>query len=295
MKEIVVISGKGGTGKTTFLGYLATVMKDKVLADCDVDAPNLHLMLNPKIVQSERFIGSKIATIDDTMCSGCGWCIPACRFDAIQSTGNPCRGKIKIDADACEGCALCARICDNGAIEMKDRYVGDWFVSETNCGTMVHALLEPGAENSGKLVAMVKQKARMVAMEQGIPLILVDGPPGVGCPVISSLSGASIAVIVTEPTSSGLNDLERVLDLLQGFKVRAAIIVNRYDINVDAADSIERMAMERGVDFLGKIPYDETLAEEMAKGNVVDDRLNCPAIDAMRQCWERLSALLEEL
>jgi len=295
VKEIVVISGKGGTGKTTFLGYLATVMKDKVLADCDVDAPNLHLMLKPKIVQSERFIGSKIATIDDTKCSGCGWCIPACRFDAIQSTGNPCLGRIKIDADACEGCSLCARICDNGAIDMKDRYVGDWFVSDTSCGTMVHALLEPGAENSGKLVAIVKQKARMVAMDQGLQLILVDGPPGVGCPVISSLSGASIAVIVTEPTSSGLNDLERVLDLLHGFKVGAAIIVNRCDINVGAADSIERMAMERGVDFLGKIPYDDILAEEMAKGNVVDDRLNCPAIDAMRQCWERLSALLEEL
>ncbi len=266
MKEIVVISGKGGTGKTTFLGFLASVMHDKVLADCDVDAPNLHLMLRPKMVQSERFIGSKIAEINDTMCSSCGWCIPACRFDAILSTGNPGIGKVRIDADACEGCALCARICDNGAVEMKDRYVGDWFVSETDCGTMIHALLEPGAENSGKLVAIVKQKARMMAREHDLPFILVDGPPGVGCPVISSLSGANIAVVVTEPTNSGLSDLERILDLVHGFGIRAAIVVNRADINADATGSIERMAMERGVDFLGKIPYDEILAKEMAKG-----------------------------
>lgn len=246
------------------------------------------------MLHRERFVGSKIAVIDGPKCTNCGKCIPLCRFGAIKSIGNPKLRKVAIDEGCCEGCGLCARICPSKAIRMADRYVGEWYVSDTPFGKMVHALLEPGAENSGKLVAMVKQKARMVAKEQGAETILVDGPPGIGCSVISSLSGASIVVVVTEPTQSGLSDLMRVLELADGFRLRTALVTNKADINTGITERIEAYAKEAGVEVLGRIPYDEVLAKTMAQGRTAGDGPASPAMHAMAQIRRSLKALLEE-
>ena len=294
MNEIVVVSGKGGTGKTTLLAYLASVTGKAVTADCDVDAPNLHLLLRPRILHRQPFVGMKTAKIDGSKCTNCGKCVPLCRFNAIRSIGNPTLKKVAIDEGCCEGCGLCSRICQSRAIKMVDKRVGEWYVSDTAFGKMVHAQLDPGADNSGKLVSMVKQKARMIAKEEGVETILVDGPPGTGCPVIASLSGCSLAVIVTEPTESGMSDAKRIMDLAKGFQLKIGFVTNKADINEGLTVKLEEHAAKAGATILGRIPYDELLVKTMAQGRAAGNEVASPATRAMSKIRRKMDDLLRD-
>jgi MinD superfamily P-loop ATPase len=294
MDEVVVVSGKGGTGKTTLVAYLASAIPDVITADCDVDAPNLHLLLRPNVLHREGFVGMKKAYIDVTKCTNCGKCASACRFGAARMIGIMDIRKAAIDEGCCEGCALCSRICPTKAIRMVDKRVGEWYVSDTEFGKMVHAQLDPGADNSGKLVAMVKQKARMIAKDQGAGTVLVDGPPGIGCPVISSLSGCSLAVIVSEPTESGLSDVRRVLDLAKGFQLKTGFVTNKADLNAQITLRMEKHARGAGARVLGRIPYDEVLANTMARGNAARDDMASPATRAMAEIHRGITGMIDD-
>jgi MinD superfamily P-loop ATPase len=249
MKQITIISGKGGTGKTTVTASFAQLAKDKVIADCDVDAADLYLILNPKIKEKYEFKASKIAWIDKEKCTACGKCIEVCRFDAVSED-------YVIDPVSCEGCGVCYRICPAGAIEFEERLSGHYFVSDTKSGPMVHARLGIAEENSGKLVSMVRKKAREVADKNKSKYVLIDGPPGIGCPVIASLTGVDLALVVTEPTLSGIHDLERIIGLTKHFKIDTMVCINKYDINLENVREIEDICKKEGVKIAGKIPYD---------------------------------------
>lgn len=261
MKELVVLSGKGGTGKTSIVGSLAALAKDKILADCDVDAADLHLLLEPVIRQEHEFWSGQVAVIDQEKCTQCGLCEELCRFEAIED--------FKIDPVSCEGCGFCYRICPAEAITMRENLSGHWFISDTKYGPLVHARLGIAQENSGKLVALVRQQAREMAEKQGAALIISDGPPGIGCPVISSLSGASLALLVTEPTLSGIHDLERVLGVCRHFGVPALVCINKYDINEDNAAKIEDYCREQGIELAARISFDNVVTEALVKGRPV--------------------------
>jgi len=284
-KEIVVISGKGGTGKTSIAGGFASLSENAVLCDCDVDAANLGLILNPKLVETHEFYVSNKAHISENKCTHCGLCIKHCRFDAIKN--------FRVEKYSCEGCGICARLCPVGAIEMRPVLSGHWFISNTRNGTLVHASLEPGEENSGKLVTLVREKAHTVAQEEGKELIITDGPPGIGCPVIASLSGADLALVVTEPTLSGLHDLERVLHVCRHFNVSAGVCINKYDINSENSQEIEKRCKKNDVPLLGKIPYDENVPKAMVNGIPVT-QYNCPASLEIRHLWESVTAEVKE-
>lgn len=258
MKEVVVLSGKGGTGKTSIVGSFASLAKNKVLADCDVDAADLHLLLQPETQEENEFWSGQVATIDEDKCTQCGLCQELCRFNAIKD--------YKIDPVSCEGCGFCSHICPADAITMTDNMAGHWFISKTRYGELVHARLGIAEENSGKLVALVRQKTRELAEKQKVDYIISDGPPGIGCPVISSLSGADLALLVTEPTLSGIHDLERVHEVCRHFGVPALICINKYDINESNADKIEDYCKKQGMGTVTRIPYDNVVTEAMIKG-----------------------------
>ncbi len=293
MKEIVVVSGKGGTGKTTVLARYAEIAHKAVIADCDVDAPNLHMLLSPRTRHREAFVGSKMAIVDPDKCTDCGKCEELCRYDAISAVDGDGRKRAVVDIDSCEGCGVCVRVCPEDAIDMRDRTVGEWFVSDTGHGTMIHALLEPGAENSGRLVAMVKHKAKMAAKENEAELVLVDGPPGIGCPVIAALAGANIVVIVAEPTVSGLSDFRRIADLAGGFNIKCALVVNKADLNNDVTASLLEEATTREMPCIGRIPYDEELLAAMAKGpDAAREYQGCPAMIEISKTYDALQWIL---
>ena len=258
MKEVVVLSGKGGTGKTSIVGSFAALAKSKVLVDCDVDAADLHLLLHPAIREKHEFWSGQVATIDEEKCTRCGLCQELCRFAAIKD--------FRVDAISCEGCGFCYHICPTEAITMKENLAGHWFISETKYGSLVHARLGIAQENFGKLVANVRQQARRIAEKEGADYIINDGPPGIGCPVISSLSGANVALLVTEPTLSGIHDLERVLGVCRHFGVPALVCVNKYDINEDITHQIERYCLHQGVEVTVRIPFDNVVTEAMIHG-----------------------------
>jgi MinD superfamily P-loop ATPase len=258
MREIVVLSGKGGTGKTTIVGSLAALAKGKVLADCDVDAADLHLLLKPAVRQENEFWSGQLAQIDEAKCTQCGLCQDVCRFDAIED--------YKVDPVDCEGCGFCSQICPEEAIEMKENMSGHWFISDTNYGPLVHARLGIAQENSGKLVAQVRQEARRIAQEQNLEYIISDGPPGIGCPVISSLSGAGLALMVAEPTLSGIHDLERVLGVSGHFGVPAAVCINKYDLNEENSRRIEGYCKDQGIKVAARIPFDNAVTEAIVRG-----------------------------
>jgi MinD superfamily P-loop ATPase len=283
MKELVIISGKGGTGKTSLTAAFAFLAHDKVLADCDVDAPDLHILAHPEIIQKEEFRGGIKACIDAEKCSQCGACIDACRFDAISD-------ELQVNLFACEGCAVCFHVCPESAIVLNEALNGSWFISETRFGPMVHASLLPGEENSGKLVALVRNQAKVLARQRQSRLILVDGAPGVGCPVISSVTGADHVVIVTEPTLSGLHDMKRALKLVRGFRIPASVVVNKADINDDVTGRIEREAEDNGASVLGRIPYDDQVIKAMVQRRSVIEQVDGPASASIRKIWERLAA-----
>jgi len=283
MRELVVISGKGGTGKTSLLASLAVLAGRAVLADCDVDAADLHLVLAPAVRRRERFRSGNEAVILPQRCNGCGKCAELCRFGAVQKDGE---AGYRIEATACEGCGVCVSHCPQAAIEFPERTCGEWFVSDTRCGPMVHARLRPAAENSGKLVAAVRQEARRLAVEGGFPWLLVDGPPGIGCPVISSVTGASAVLAVSEPTVSGEHDLARVLELCRHFGLPAAVCVNKWDLNPGMAGRIEEQARTGGAQVLGRIPDDPSVPAAQLQARA-GGGLGGPAAEAMRGIWRQ--------
>ncbi len=266
-KEIVIISGKGGTGKTSITGAFASLFKNIVLADCDVDAADLHLILRPKVLEKyDFFSGHEPQWIKDK-CVLCGTCEEMCRFDAIKIIED----EVIIELESCEGCGVCVYFCPEEAFSFIDRWCGTWMISETSYGPMVHAKLGIGAENSGKLVSFVREQAKKIAQEKNIDKILIDGPPGIGCPVIASITGTSYVVIVTEPTMSGIHDLERVLSLARHFNVDAGIIINKWDIHKEMADRIIKKAEQENVAILGKIPYDPVVTKAQIQEKTIMD------------------------
>ncbi|MDD5269850.1 MAG: ATP-binding protein [Candidatus Omnitrophica bacterium] len=281
MRQIVVISGKGGTGKTVLTSSFASLARNKVMVDCDVDAADLHIILKPKIKERYIFRSGYTAEIDSSKCTGCGNCLRYCRFGAVSR-------EFSIDALSCEGCGLCSRICPSGAINMEERVCGEWFISDTGYGKMVHAKLGIAQENSGKLVAKIKRAAKEIAEAEGCGHIIVDGPPGIGCPVIASLSGADLAVIVTEPTLSGIHDLKRVLELTGHFKIEAGVVVNKYDINIRNLQEIESFCLENDIGLLGHIPFSSEVSRSIVKRIPAVDHMKNDVSSEIRAIWEKI-------
>jgi MinD superfamily P-loop ATPase len=265
MKEIVMLSGKGGTGKTSLTAVFASMMRKPVVVDCDVDAANLHLLLSPIIEERHDFTGGAKARVHVTVCNGCGLCVDGCRFDALRLVEDVA----VVEPLHCEGCGVCTQRCPPGAISLETQSSGEWFLSRTRNGPMLHARLRPGQDNSGMLVAALRQSARALARRNGASWILVDGPPGTGCPVISSLTGADYAVMVTEPTLSGFEGLQRAVAVADHFLSPTGIIVNKADINPDVARRIEEYAAAAGRDVLGRIQYDPAFTTAQLLGSSV--------------------------
>jgi MinD superfamily P-loop ATPase len=258
--EIVILSGKGGTGKTTLTASLSKIINNKVIVDADVDASDLFILLNPMLVKKEKFRGKSVADINQEICTHCGLCEQYCRFDAIHKDE---KGDFTVNFYKCDGCALCTYVCPVGAIKMNEEIVGEWYISNTDFGDMVHARLIPGAENSGNLVTMVKRQAQILANEKRLNRIIIDGPPGTGCPVISSLSGAKYAVIVTEPTLSGMHDLDRIIKIAYQFKAIPKIVINKSTLNSDNVTAIENFAEKNNIDIIGRIPFDKCVVKNL--------------------------------
>ena len=274
MKELVVISGKGGTGKTSIVAAFASFAKNSVFADCDVDAADLHLVLEPDVKQTSDFSGGKQASIVTEKCIGCGKCKELCRFDAVNFDG-PANDIVEktftVDPVSCEGCKVCVEFCPADAIEFEDAINGQWFISDTRFGTMVHARLGIAEENSGKLVFLIRKEAKRIAEEQKNDLIIVDGSPGIGCPVIASITGADLVLIITEPTLSGKHDLERVAQLAASFNIPVLVAINKYDLNPDMAAQIEEEALKQNMKVVGKIRYDKAFTKaQIMKTSVVE-------------------------
>jgi len=273
MKEIVIISGKGGTGKTSLVASFATLAKGAVLADCDVDAADLHLVIEPETVSVHDFSGGKKAQIIQDACTSCGKCVEACRFDAISYIPKDTSGAgiPTINSIFCEGCGVCRRVCEFDAISMEPWVNGKWYVSNTRCGPMVHARLGMAEGNSGKLVSLIRQEAGKIAKQDGHELVIVDGSPGIGCPVIASITGADLVVVVTEPTLSGQHDLGRVAELTSHFGIPTIVCVNKWDINPDITAKIEQGASEKGLRSVGRVRYDANITKaQIAKKSVVE-------------------------
>ncbi len=287
MPEILIISGKGGTGKTSLTGAFAHLAINPVICDLDVDAPDLHLLLAPQPYQSEEFFSGNQAVIKPELCTDCGLCQEMCRFQAIARHE---RG-FEVDERHCEGCKVCVSFCPAKAIDFPVRHCGRWHLSHTRFGPLVHAQLFPGQENSGRLVALLRQQAKSLAKEQGRELILCDGTPGIGCPVISSLSGVDLAVIVTEPTPSGRHDMERVVELCGHFRVKTAVIINKFDLNLEQAGQIEGYCARQGMPVLAKFPHDPVFVQAMLAGQVVTEYQNSPLTDSIRSAWRGIEAL----
>ncbi len=281
MRQIVVISGKGGTGKTVVTGSLACLAKNKVMVDCDVDAADLHLLLHPEITERHEFRSGQTAVIDKKLCMQCGQCISVCRFEAVKDD-------FTVERFSCEGCGLCGLMCPHGAIRMEENLAGEWFVSDTRYGPFVHAKLGIAEENSGKLAAKIRQIAKEIAEKKALDYVIIDGPPGIGCPVIASLSGVDCALIVTEPTLSGLHDAERVMEVTRHFNIPVKLAVNKYDLNTAVTKKIEAFCRERDVPVVGKIPFDKTVVEALVEGKTIVEYAACPAANEVKNIWEGL-------
>jgi MinD superfamily P-loop ATPase len=288
MQELVIISGKVGTGKTSITASFAVLADRPVIADCDVDAADLHLILSPQIKDRHSFRAGHEAIIRKEKCSNCGACLSHCRFGAVRMNVRDAESTtFSIDPVACEGCGVCVRVCPEQAIDFPERFCGEWMVSDTRCGPMVHARLGAAAENSGKLVSTVRQEARRIAKEGNHPLVIVDGPPGIGCPVIASVTGATLVLAVTEPTVSGEHDLERVLSLTRHFQIPTAICVNKWDINTEMTVRIEGKALEAGARIVGRIRYDRSITQaQMIEKAVVETA--APCVEDIKAIWNQL-------
>jgi MinD superfamily P-loop ATPase len=295
IQELVVVSGKGGTGKTTVTASLAALAKTSILADCDVDAANLELLTRPSLVRREEFAGGEKAFIDPARCVGCGRCARKCRFGAIQATTvSGGRRVYAVEEPDCEGCGVCAEICPRGAVTMRPVVGGEVYYSTTDYGPLVHARLRPGMGNSGKLATLVRNHARDAAKENGRNPVIIDGPPGVGCPAIASLTGATRALIVTEPTLSGIHDMKRVAELCRHFSLPACLCINKADINPLLSQTIRETASRLGIPVLAEIPTDSTVIESTRRGcPVVTVERQSPAAQAIRELWDELARLLD--
>jgi MinD superfamily P-loop ATPase len=298
VKQLVILSGKGGTGKTSVAAALAHLAAAgdhpvrAVLADADVDAANLELVLDPSRLEAHDFIGGGVAIVDPAKCEGCGVCIEVCRFDAI-SEASPEAKTPNVDPIACDGCAACVYQCPTGALRMESQTAGQWFRSDSRYGPLFHAALRPAQENSGKLVTMVKQQARLLALDEGYKLIVVDGPPGIGCPVISAAAGADLALIVAEPTAAGVHDMERVLQVTQHFGVPALVCVNKADLYPQGSAQIEAYCHAHGIEVIGHIPFDVSVTEAMVRGEPVTAyRPKARVSSAMVRVWQQVTARL---
>jgi len=302
MKQLVILSGKGGTGKTTVaaaLAHLGSQEMPMVLADADVDAANLELVLEPTKVEEHDFWSGKRAVIDPERCTACGVCDTVCRFEAIippnekaEEAGEPSHSAYRVEALSCEGCAACFYQCPEDAIDMEEQRAGQWFRSDSRFGPLFHAHLFAGQENSGKLVTLVKKQGGELASETGARLLLVDGPPGIGCPVIAASSGVDMALLVVEPTVSGVHDLERVLSTTTHFGVPALVVINKADLNLKRSDDVAAFCEERDAELVGRIPYDTTVTEAMVQGRPVTAHADGPVSKAMREVWERIKSRL---
>ena len=285
MKELTIISGKGGTGKTSITASFAALAKDKIIVDADVDAADLHLVIPPETIKQEDFMGGCIAVIDLERCTQCGDCRERCRFDAISEN-------FVVNKLSCEGCGVCVYFCPAQAIDFSRQICGQWFLSDTGYGPMVHARLGIAEENSGLLVSLLRKEAKDLAEKAGHDLIIVDGPPGIGCPVISSVTGASAVLVISEPTMSGLHDLKRVNELAAFLKVPAMACVNKYDINPEMSGAIIAYAREKNMVYVGSIPYDKDMTAAMVAQKPLVDFSTGSAAIAIRSAWEEISEFL---
>ena len=281
MKQLTVISGKGGTGKTSITAAFASLAKNAVLADCDVDAADLHLILKPEIKKTMGFHGLKIASIDKEQCTDCKKCYENCRFDAIDE-------EINLIKESCEGCGVCEYVCPVNAIQMIDRDSGFSYISETRFGPMSHAILETAEEASGKLVTVVRENAKTLAEEKKKDLIIIDGPPGIGCPVISSISGVDLVLVVTEPTLSAIHDLERILGVAHHFNIPAIVCINKYDINKENTKKIENYCKNNNIDVVGKLPYDTVVTDAMIHEQSVIEFSDGDLSNRIVEMWDKI-------
>ena len=281
MKQIVVISGKGGTGKTVITGAFAALAENKVMADCDVDAADLHLLLEPVVKEEHEFRSGKTAVIESGRCAKCNKCVEVCRFNAISKN-------FTVDPISCEGCVFCSFVCPEGAIRMEENISGKWFISDTRFGPMVHAKLGIGEENSGKLVSLVRKRAKELAEKKNCDWVIVDGAPGIGCPVIASLPGINCAVVVTEPTLSGLHDADRVIRVTRHFGISTKLIVNKYDLNMDIAKKIQEYCSGSDIDVIGKIPFDKSVVDAMIEGKTIIECANGEVREEVIKTWETI-------
>ncbi len=282
MRELVIVSGKGGTGKTSLTATFAAMAENAIFCDADVDASDLHLLLNPEIRERNDFMGGSLAFILPDECTQCGNCLELCRFEAISE-------QFVVDPIACEGCGVCVDLCPQEAIDFPVQKCGEWYISNTRYGTMVHARLGIAEENSGKLVSLVRQQATAVAEKEGRDLILTDGPPGIGCPVIAAIGGATALLIVVEPTVSGLHDMSRVADLAKHFQVPGLVCINKYDLNTGMSGKIEGFARERNMELVGCIPFDPEFTRAMVqKKNILEFAPRSPTTVTVRQVWKKI-------
>ena len=288
MKEIVVISGKGGTGKTSVTASLAVLAnKDAVIADCDVDAADMHLLTKPEVQKSESFFSGLLAQIKSDLCINCGLCVETCRFNAISVKND----KYSVAPLNCEGCGYCEKVCPQKAIVMHEQNIGNWFISKTKMSNiLVHAKLGIGAENSGKLVAKVKNEAKKIAQEQNLKYIIVDGSPGIGCPVVSSLSGANYVVLVTEPSISGLHDLKRVYELVKKFQIKAGCIINKHDINPEITNNILNYLDSEEIDYINSLPYNENFTKAMLQGKTIVEYNDPEMKELIYNTWGKITS-----
>ena len=282
IREIVIVSGKGGTGKTSLAAAFAALAKNGILCDADVDAADLHLLMQPEVKERTDFMGGSKAVINPDLCTGCGTCLTLCRFDAISD-------RYEVDPIRCEGCGVCVDFCPEQAIDFPVQRCGEWYISATRFGPMVHARLGIAEENSGRLVSLVRKETRQLAEERGLDLILTDGPPGIGCPVIAAIGGATALVIVVEPTVSGIHDMERVVDLAAHFRVPGLVIVNKYDLNVEMTEAIEKLAVQRNLVVLGRVPFDPVFTRSMVQGQTLFEYgAETPTRQVVRDIWAKI-------
>ena len=282
IREIVIVSGKGGTGKTSLTAAFAALAKNSILCDADVDAADLHLLMQPEVKEQTDFMGGSKAVIDPDLCTGCGTCRTLCRFDAISD-------RYEVDPIRCEGCGVCVDFCPEQAIGFPVQRCGEWFVSDTRFGPMVHARLGIAEENSGRLVSLIRTETKKRAEERGLELILTDGPPGIGCPVIAAIGGATALVIVVEPTVSGIHDMERVVDLAAHFRVPGMVIVNKFDLNVGMTEAIEQLAEKRNILVLGRVPFDPVFTRSMVQGQTLFEYgEESPTRRVVRDIWAKI-------
>jgi MinD superfamily P-loop ATPase len=286
VKEIVVLSGKGGTGKTSIVASFASLAQGKVLADCDVDAADLHLILQPTVKEEREFWSGQIAFIDKEKCTECGLCQELCRFGAVRN--------FEVDPISCEGCGFCCRVCPVSAIAMTDSMSGHSFISATKHGYLCHARLGIAQENSGKLVALVRQNAKLIAERENLDYIITDGPPGIGCPVISALSGADLTLLVTEPTLSGIHDLERVIGVCRHFGVPTLVCINKYDINEENTGEIERHCFSQAVEVASKIPFDNVVTEALIRRLPVVEYGDGEVSRGVEKLWQLIDRTLSQ-